>query len=483
MRYGHFFFIGWATIHSLIVDLHAQQPVPELNDYEWHALVTVTGRNSNAQFIVPQWVYEKSRQPQLADVRLFNPQGQSVAFSFSQVYDESNTRNFTTPATIFPVYLNATNSNLTKDLNIRTNKEGTVIGIREATAKKLDKQKILESIVLDLGKHESPINGLKFTIASRPEPYRARLSIEVSDDLRYWDIVGDQELSWLTARQNSDSLTHLTQDVFAVARRSFRYARIRWLEGEPEVFIKVEAQREGLSERREIRYQWALSGQPGRQTGDWVFQSSKAIPVDRIALRFSEYGVVFPAAIGEYRTSLDRRADLNSPTWQFVPLVNATFYRLRRDASDVISGEVDVPLHHSSTWVVRNLAPTIERGVPQLVLSWRPVRMIFLINQPGTYTLAVGNSNTTLGASSLNQVAPGLGMKKLSDLEPGIVAAPTQNRAVASDQTTESLALEAAKKRKWLLWLILFFGVSGLSFLTYRIFRQMKDTASKQTND
>jgi hypothetical protein len=74
-------------------------------------------------------------------------------------------------------------------------------------------------------------------------------------------------------------------------------------------------------------------------------------------------------------------------------------------------------------------------------------------------------------------------MKKLSDLEPGIVAAPTQNRAVTSDPTTESLALDAAKKRKWLLWLILFFGVSGLSFLTYRIFRQIKDTVSKQTND
>jgi ClpP class serine protease len=65
----------------------------------------------------------------------------------------------------------------------------------------------------------------------------------------------------------------------------------------------------------------------------------------------------------------------------------------------------------------------------------------------------------------------------------GILSTVIDSSIDPESQTTIDDPIEAAKKRKWLLWLILFFGVSGLSFLTYRIFRQMKDTASKQTND
>lgn len=439
--------------------------------------LTLSGHEPVVRLVLPAPVYLNARSPTLDDVRVFDAAGTRMPFTIAELGREQPATvraSRALPVHVFPVLADAGQGVPSAELEVRSAKDGTVLSVTtraSAGSRSSDSAAPLSSLILDLGADggRNQIDALRLTVKPGTS-YSARVALEVSDDLRHWDAVGEAELNWLV-NQSADTLA---SDRIAFEPRAFRYARLSWIKGTPLLFPAIQAEVPSQTEQRVRRDSVVLHAGVGRFANDLVYRGSVAMPVTRIGLAFPEQNTVLPGRLGHYVQVTDTRSP-HALRIEFEPLVHATFYQLQQGGAVRSSGDLTVSPMHVNEWVLRPDEASSVR--PDLRLAWTPAMLVFLANGHAPYTLAFGHPRARPATRSLAQVAPGFTEAEIAALPPATAGQLTV-RQVQNDATADTQAgvLRASHTRAWLLWGVLLLGVGVLAFMASRLVRQMKSS-------
>lgn len=457
----------------------ADAPASDLpGDYRHAMPLTVSGKESVVQLRLPKDVYLHARTADLRDLRLFDAQGNKLAFSVQEPLPRTERSRRDLPVRLFGVQTArpagaVAGLGVDQDIEVQRSADGTVLSVstrsRPAAATPLD---ALDTLVLDLGAAASSstattIDALRFRLPEGVKNYNARVVLEVSDDLKRWDTVGETDLSWLV-NERGDTLA---SERMAFDARAFRYARLSWRQGKPLQFASITAESPLDTAAAAPVERLVIQPKPGRFGADHVYPASVAIPVQRIGVELGGQNVVMPAQLGHYVELPDHQGGKAS-TWQFVPVAAATFYQLTQGGKRRASGDISITPAHQAEWVLRT--DLAGAAAPALRLSWTPSTVVFLANGKPPYRLAFGRADARPGSSALAQVAPGFSPAEIATLETAL-AGPLQSSAATDEGPgAADKAASAARTRMLALWAALLAGVGVLSFMAWRLIKQMK---------
>ena len=443
-------------------------------DYSHTIALSVSGNQAVVQVPLPRTVYLEARSADLRDLRLFDAAGTSLPFALFEPEHSAQENRSMAPVAVFPVRAPVGTSRLPDGLQIRTDENGAVILVSAPQARSAGD--VLSSLVLDLqgaasmpgAQDPGPISALALTLPPGLNSYNARLALEASDDLQDWDTLVETSVSWLV---NSEGAS-VRRDRIEFAPRSFRFARIRWLEGTPIEFSAVTAERVARRRTPVQLESIVLQAKPGTSGQDLLYDAPIAVPVESLGLELHGQNVVLPARIGQYRKVTGRGAG-NTTSVQLQPVASATFFQLTQDGQRRASGDINIAPIHASQWVVRPQAQVAQR--PGLRLRWAPARMLFVAGGKGPYTLAFGRTGVQSSQVPVTQVAPGFSARELATLEQAKAGNPVRHQNLGDDAGLDGQRDGAARNRSTWLWALLLCGVAALAAMAWKLTRQLKE--------
>ncbi|MDQ1833498.1 DUF3999 family protein [Massilia scottii] len=449
----------------------AEAPASDRPDDYRHALpLSVSGKESVVRLRLPKDVYLHARTADLRDLRLFDAQGNKLAFSLQEPAPRAERSRRDLPVRLFGLQTaRPAGSTAEIDIDVQRSGDGTVLSV-STRSRPAAAASGIDTLVLDLGAPATSvsIDALRFTLPAGVSSYSARVVLEVSDDLKRWDTVGETDLSWLV----NERAETLASDRMDFEARSFRYARLSWRQGKPLQFAAISAESPLNTALAPAVERLLIQPRPGRFPNDHVYPSALAIPVQRIGLDLGEQNVVMPAQLGRYVELPDRQGG-QTTTWHFEPLAAATFYQLTQGGKRRASGDISITPAHQAAWVLRT--QTAGAAAPALRLAWSPATVVFLANGKPPYRLAFGRADAKPGASALAQVAPGFTPAEIAALESAVAGPLASVKAAAADGPgAAEKAAAAARTRMFGLWAALLAGVGVLSFMAWRLIKQMK---------
>ena len=457
-----------------------EQPQDRPQDYRWSIALTPRPGAGLSRISVPTDVYLHARSASLADMRLFDSSGKPLAFALTAPPAQSRTQHDTIPVRIFPVTgAPAAYSDL-DGVEIRTGNDGRLLSVTARGGSTPGAAPGVQALILDAGApaKDSRIGALRFTLPPGTDNYNAQVLLEVSDDLKQWDAIATTTLNWL---RNSDTQT-LANDRIEFTPRAFRYARLSWQYGDPVTFAGIAAQQVSITAIAAPRATIALKGTAGKHVDERLYATPIAIPADSIGLQLAEGNTSMPVTLGVYRPASEaprqrQRLHLRpqaraTQAADFEPLLNTTFYRISMDGKERVSGDLAMPIMHTTQWVLR---PQYHSGSNPhsdsvLRLGWTPANLVFLASGKGPYQLVFGKNGASPAELPLSQVAPGFTQEEL-------LALPVATAATVVALTSDAPVAKTPDGAGWrlaALWAALLLGVAVLGFFAWRLLSQMK---------
>jgi hypothetical protein len=450
-----------------------QRHAPTADEFALRLPLEVSGDNGVVQLQLPLSVYQASRSPELADLRVYNGAGQLLPYALHRPSYRTHIELREADTRLFPIYRSAQAASGSGDLQLelRTGPDGAVVSVEtRGAAPVTDSGETLAALIVDLGASAQGevLESLRFELPASAPNYQARLAIERSQDLKRWDGIANGSLDWI---RSADESQRLINDGIEVPPGAGRYLRLRWIEGEPLQFSAVHARWRSATVTPDPTLEIELEGRPGRVEGDYAYTTSPAIVATALGLELPEPNTVLPVSIGFYRDQGQR-----SPRWWLQPRVQSTFYRLKQNGSERRSGRISIAPMSGEEWILRPHNPA--QAAPKLVLEWRPQTLVF--NAQGQdFVLAVGAApevyrRWTGGPAPLSQVAPDFSAREIEQLERAGVGAPIGTAAVeAAPAAGASDASDSSRLRRFVLWAVLGVGVLLLGFMSWRLYGQL----------
>jgi hypothetical protein len=449
-----------------------QRHAPTPEEFALRLPLEVSGDNGVVQLQLPLSVYQHSRSPELADLRVYNGAGQLLPYALYRPGERRHTQSRESATRLFPIYTDAQSSGGSTELQLelRTGPDGAVVSVSSTGAVAAKGEQLAALIIdLDASAEGEVLEALRFELPDTAANYRARLAIARSRDLKHWDGIANGSLDWI---HSADASEQLVSDDIAVPPGEGRYLKLRWIEGEPLQFGAVHARWRSSTITPDPTLEIELEGRPGKIEGDYAYTTSPAIVASSLGLVLPEPNTVLPVSIGFYRDIGQR-----SPRWWLQARVESTFYRLNQNGSERRSGRIRIAPMSGEEWILRphNSAPI----APKLVLEWQPQTLVFTA-QGQDFQLAVGAApeayrRWTGGPSAMAQVAPGFSASEIEQLEHARLGAPMgATEALEAASADDTATADPARLRRYLLWGVLGFGVLVLGFMSWRLFGQLK---------
>ncbi|WP_426192146.1 DUF3999 family protein [Massilia sp. DWR3-1-1] len=460
---------GLGIVLACLAPAAAAAPADHPALYAHVTQLQVSGKQALAQLRVPQQVYLASRSASLADLRMFDRNGQPISFAVRTPPARHEEQVSSTEATIFPVHAQPGAAAATS-LQVSTSEDGRVIAVKTRSGADTRPGAVLSALVLDLSDDDAAapaVHALRLTQPAGIANYTAHLAVEVSTDLNHWTAAGDGLVSWL---QNADARTLANDRIELDTAGKFRYARLSWRDGTPAQFPRIQAERRAAAPAPRPTESLLVVGKPGRFANDIVYPAAQALPVQSVSLQFGERNVVAPALLGRYvEVPVLKKGE--QPRHDFEPLWSATFYRLAQDGKVRSSGQLGLDDAHLDEWVLRPASALIP--APALLLAWEPASIVFLANGAAPYTLAVGRAGVTGVAVNVARIAPAFTEAELARLESATVG-PMRAQTVAAPSASEAqLAAVGARSRNLILWAVLAIGVLAVALMARQLMRQI----------
>ena len=450
-----------------------------LADYSHRLPLRTVSSQAIVRLPLPRPVYLNARSSSLHDLRVFDAVGASMPFALVDQAPPVVEKKATAPVAIFPLYGTARDAGpMPESLQIRTRSDGAVISVTTPSRAASDE---LQSLILDLQpaalaakvSTAAPVGALSLSLPPGMDNYNAHVAVDVSNDLQDWDVLAEAAVSWLVNDRGASVGKHRIE----FSPQTFRYARIRWLEGKPLAFADIKAdyvvQQYGAIQLETI----VLPGLQAAEGRDVMYAAPVAIPAIAVGFVFEGQNVVMPVIVGQYQTTHNRKPGERVVT-RLQPILNTTFYQLSQKGQQRVSGDVEIAPTNASTWVARPLAAILER--PALRLRWAPATIVFVAAGKPPYQLAFGRTGATAASVPLSQVAPGFTPRELAELESATPGALVQQQSPATIVETNRTA---GNRRHW-LWGVLVCGLGALAAMAWHLFRQMKaDISSTPSSD
>jgi hypothetical protein len=445
---------------------HAEAPA----GYAYGLAIDTPAGIAFARVPLPPAVYEGTTHRDLADMRVFNADGEVVPYAFVPRAAQSVPL-ARVPLHMFPLYVSRERGSVDGlALSVVRNAGGTTISVapRDADA---SQERVLGGYVLDASEREDPVVALTFDMPAASAAASMRVRIDASDDL----------VDWRTIRHDATLvlLEHggqrLVRNRVDVSPTKAKYLRLSWTAGRPVIEFTGVTGEFGSRALEPLREWRTANGTrvPDRE-GEYEYDLGGAFPVDRVGVDLAAPNSIVPAALFARNASTE--------PWQ---AAGATvFYRIAQPpaeatgaasgvalpAADVTSPPFAVDGRARRYWMLR-LDPRAGVSGPEapvLRVGWQVQEIVFAARGRGPFVLAFGKYDATPGALPVETLIPDYATRRA--LPETVVAARTAARVDLGGATRLQKPTDT---KRWMLWSTLVLGALVLGWMAWRLSREM----------
>jgi hypothetical protein len=437
----------------------AQASAAELtrNDFAYSMRLQFDGKDALYQAPLPLAVYQNTARADLADIRVFNGQGEVVPYALRRPLPDVAAKPEQIRLALFPLRGDAGQATEAIKLTIRT--EGGSIDVQggaKASAAKL------AGYLLDARAKEQSIGALELQWPAASADFSGRISVEASDDLARWRrVVGDAPVANLQYAGE-----RLIQRRIEFAPVKAKYWRLTWPAVQAPIELTGVSAEPALARVEVERARLKVTAVPvADKPGEYEFDVGGHMPVDRVNLELPEINTV--AAV----QFLSRR-DAKS---QWRPVLRSTLYRLHSDDRELVNGALPVAADTDRYWLVRvdQKGGGLGKAVPQLTLGWLPDQLLFVVRGEGPFELAYGSGAAAPAGASLDSLLPRRdgqdGRRPSISVKAAQFGPPMQLGGPARLSPVSPISWKT-----WGLWTVLLLAVAALGWMAWRLTRQMQ---------
>ncbi len=444
-----------------LVAFGAEQP----RDFAMTIPLATAGTHSHFEVSLPATVYEGVVHPDLADVRVFNGQGEPVPIA---VRPRALPR--VTPPTIIaltPFALRGAAVDGADAAIIRLERRGDQLKL-EMKAGKPSPNDALLGYLVDTSNIKQPIGALRFDTDGVGDISTA-VRVQATDDLKFWQTVAT-DAPLLRLEAGGQRLVH---DRIEFPARVARYWRIDFIAPRRAVAIRsitAELAEGMLQPARHLR---ELTGTPvADKPGDVMFDANGQFPIERVR-------VVAPQINSVAIVEIFSRAKA-SDAW--IKRASGTVFRLARDGVETTSPPMPVPPLSDRYWLVRvdQRGGGFGAGVPGLAIEWRPHQLIFVARGAGPFQLVFGSAIARSALMPLEALLPATAGTATAAVKIDAVVAKAEAgevQAMAGDRARTP----PFQWRIWILWASILAAVAMLAWMAWRLARQLKSSAPSES--
>lgn len=417
-------------------------------DFAYGLPIVISGEAAAYRLEIPVEVYRVAVSEGLADIRVFNAQGEVVPYALRDAPAETHAPS--APLPLFPLRAEApvliggvrvTIDSPNSQVRLQTQHAGANAG------------GMAQQYIVDARGIELPIAAFVLNWPDSHAEYSGRIRIEASDDLGAWrSVVPAAPIANLEANGQQ-----LIERRVELPRIRAKYWRLSWIGALPPFELDaVIAEPAGILSVTRNELDVTGVADPERPD-DTVFDLGAHLRVDRVNLLLPEVNTVIAM-------QLQSRARPQDP-WRDV--VRAGFYRLNTAGGEQSNGPVAIEPDNDRYWRTHPTATgNSQHGPMHLQLSWIPNDIVFLPRGAAPFELAYGSA------------AAGRADADFASIPASIpVAAAAVGRAHPLGGTSRLTAVAAPfPTRRAVLWAILLAGVCILSLMAYRL---VKDGAKQ----
>jgi len=375
---------------------------------------------------LPWEVYNASTRADLGDMRVFNAAGDETP-SLLRRSVERSAASVNLP--LFRLHSSGNAEDFDFRLYVRTSKAGAVVETRVQPAG--DGERLL---LLDATGAPDGLGALRFELNGEVGPLRAR--VRGSDDLAAWHQAGAGVLARLEHPNG-----RIVQDRLALSGRVWKYYLVSGGRGLSSVQAVSGEPRNGRAPRRFAPLQGVMV-----EPGVWDYRLPPGLPAD-----FLDMGQADNAVLG---VKVMVPAD---DAWRSI--ASGTLFRLSVE-DQRISGP---------GLTLRGLLPRfriVMQGAPvPLRVGWHPHELVFMVQGPGPFTLALGNPSVAPGPSPLESM---LAQEKAGGMPMG-GASLGDWRVLGGEERLRPVRTYT----KLVLWAVLGLGVALLGWMAWRLARNL----------
>ena len=466
----------WIFVLGLALIVNAQAgPVDAPKQYRAAAAITLLPGEGLQRLSLNWPVLQASRSAGLADLRVFDAQGQAVPFALAQeALPVEQQRSVDVPRFAWP---DAPTADQTTGVQLRLDRSGAVLSVATSAGKRELPKNAAKVWLLDLTRLSAPSEGSRDNRDSRdsrisridldwqhePNGLSTTVSAESSQDGRQWQTVTQAQLLALS-NAAAEPLSLKTIAWPPEAERP-RYLRLRFdtaiaLTGSSARLTRLKAPDLPL---QTVRFEpvAATAGQPAF----WQLDLQAPIAPQSLALALPELNSLL-----SLRLEQRNRAE---EAWR--PVSRFVAWRLQKDGKESTSEALRLTPPPARFWRLLADSPDAALQAQPLAaqIGWRAPQLVVLA-KAGGLRLTIGRAGAASTALPLAQLMPAYQSGdefKLPSAGLGELVAQTP----AEPGWRERLSAASAEdQRRWVLWAVLVAAVLGLGGLALRLVKQIK---------
>lgn len=422
---------------------------------------------------LPLDLYQSTSRPDLGDLRVFNGRDQVVPHVLKRGLSTtaSPPERWRAELPYFPLS-SPTARNPDLDLHVEKSRTGTIIDLKSSGAANTPAPG-LAGYLIDTAPRTSrrpqPKGGsgrwasaaLELEWSAPENDFMERIQVETSADLLTW-----QPLTTATLARMNHQGYRLERNKITLPGQLRRYLRLLWPQGQaPVILTRVVMLTDTSGARSESANLSWLSAKiqttpdnPRRFTVDL----GGALPVERFRVRLPERNSLTVATISSAATP----AGPYTQEWQ------GLLYHLVAAGEEIQNPDLALRSAPQRYWQI-NFA-TSEAGPvapPEINCGWRPGQLYFLAQGEGPFRLLYGNATiqpTDFKIDNLLARYQGSGNGVLTPALAKVGPRFIQNAEIKRQ-------IQAAHPdRKYVLWLVLGFGVGLIAWMSCQLYRQLQ---------
>jgi hypothetical protein len=452
------------SLATICVAAHAEGP----SDYAYGLAIEAPAGAGFARMTIPSSVYEGATHRDLADMRIFNADGEVVPFAFVPRLPET-APSAQSALRMFPLYVSRERGDVDGlALSVVRKEGGTTINVASRDAE-ATQDRVLGGYVLDTSEHDEPVSALVFGLPATSATTTMRMRIDASDDL----------VTWRTLRPDATLvlLEHggqrLVRNRVEFPPAKVKYLRLSWATAGPVIaFDSVTAEFGSRAIEPSREWRTVAGTLVAGRDGEYQYDAGGVFPIDRVAVELSAPNSIVPATVLARPAATD--------PWQVVG--TTVFYRTLQAGVESTSPPLAVDGHPRRYWLLR-LDP--RSGVagptaPALRVGWAAQEIVFAPRGRAPFTLAYGKYEATAGALPIATLVPEYASKHA--LPAGVAVARTGARVDLGGATKMQKRLQVAR---WALWGALVLGALVLGWMAWRLSRDIAkgDAAAADARD
>ena len=462
----------WIFVLGMALMLTAQTaPADAPNQYRAAASITLLPGEGLQRLSLSWPVLQASRSAGLADLRIFDGQGQPVPFAWSQAaLPVEQERSVDVPRFAWP---DARAAEQTTGLQLRLDRGGAVLSIAASAVQPAVPKHAAKVWLLDLNRLFTPadtsrLSGVDLDWQAQAAGLSTTVSAEASADGRQWQAVTQARLLALGLELHTTTAEPLSLKTIAWPPETARprYLRLRF-----ETAVALTGSRVRLTQavaapalpQQVVRFEpvAASAGQPAY----WQLDLQAPIAPQSLALLLPELNSLVSLRLAQ-RGSADE-------AWR--PVSRFVAWRLQKMGRESASEALRLNAPAARFWRLLADSPDAHLQTQPLAahITWHAPQLVLLAKHSGLQ-LAIGREHAASPALPLAQLIPAYQSGdefKLPSASLGEVIAQT----AAEPGWRERLSAASAEdQRRWVLWAVLVAAVLGLGGLALRLVKQIK---------